>query len=33
MKRVLELDAPRVVEMPLGGLIADLVAAGWGNGD
>lgn len=27
--KALELDAPRVVEMPLGGLIADLAAAGW----
>jgi len=29
--KALELHAPRVVEMPLGGLIADLVAAGWGQ--
>lgn len=27
--KALELHAPRVVEVPLGGLIADLAAAGW----
>lgn len=27
--KAMEVYAPRVVEMPLGGLIADLVAAGW----
>lgn len=29
--KAMEVYAPRVVEMPLGGLIADLVAAGWGK--
>ncbi len=29
--KAMEVYAPRVVEMPLGGLIADLVAAGWGQ--
>lgn len=28
---MVKVYAPRVVEMPLGGLIADLVAAGWGQ--
>jgi len=27
--KAMEVYAPRVVEMPLGGLIADLAAAGW----
>lgn len=27
--KAMEVYAPRVVEVPLGGLIADLVAAGW----
>ena len=26
---MVKVYAPRVVEMPLGGLIADLAAAGW----
>lgn len=29
--KAMEVDAPRVVEVPLGGLVADLVAAGWGQ--
>ena len=29
--KAMEVYAPRVVEMPLGGLIADLAAAGWGG--
>ena len=28
---MVKVYAPRVVEVPLGGLIADLVAAGWGQ--
>ncbi len=28
---MVKVYAPRVVEVPLGGLIADLVAAGWGK--